>query len=385
MLKFLFLNNEIKLFHSEKINPQTPEEIQNILKENHDSKLSEHYGFNKTYAKIKEQYFWPSIKSDIRKYIQSCHSCQMNKTNFKPIKQPMEITTTAEKPFEKLAIDIVGPLPLTESGNRFILTAQDDLTKFCFAKPIPNHESLTIAKSLIEIFTQFGIPKTFLTDQGLDFMSELIKNLGNLLKTKHICTNPYHPQINGGLERYHLTLKDYLKHYIKANQTDWDEYIPFATFSYNTSTHRSTNLTPYELLFGRKAYLPSSILKEPEFHYTYDDYIRSLQNRLNTSFKTARENLINSKNKSKEYYDKKINPTRFKVNDLVCIYEKRTKVGLSKKLSPNFKGPFKVIQVHPNNTVELQIGKKRTTYHSNLLKRYVPDDSDSPVATSSNS
>nr|XP_034194813.1 uncharacterized protein LOC117611033 [Osmia lignaria] len=227
------------------MNPQTPEEIQNILKENHDSKLSGHYGFNKTYAKVKEQYFWPSMKPDIRKYIQSCHSCQMNKTNFKPIKQPMEITTTAEKPFEKLAIDIVGPLPLT----------------------------------------------------GPDFMSELIKDLGNLLKTKHICTSPYHPQTNGGLERYHLTLKDYLKHYIKANQTDWDEYIPFATFSYNTSTHRSTNLTPYELLFGRKAYLPSSILKEPEFHYTYDDYIRSLQNRLNTSFKTARENLINSKNK----------------------------------------------------------------------------------------
>ncbi|KAK2575228.1 hypothetical protein KPH14_012810 [Odynerus spinipes] len=86
----------------------------------------------------------------------------------------MEITTTSEKPFERLALDIVGPLPLTESGNRFILTGQDDLTKYCFAEAIPNHEASTIAKILTKYFMKFGIPKTFLTDQGSDFMSKLI-------------------------------------------------------------------------------------------------------------------------------------------------------------------------------------------------------------------
>lgn len=138
----------------------------------------------------------------------------------------MEITTTASKPFERLAIDVVGPLPLTESGNRFILTSQDDLTKYSLAFAIPEHEAQTIAKNLVAIFTNFGIPQSFLSDQGREFMSKLIKELSELFKTKHLSTTPYHPQTNGALERSHLTLKDYLKHYVKPNQTDWDEYLP---------------------------------------------------------------------------------------------------------------------------------------------------------------
>ena len=174
------------------------------------------------------------MKTEIRKYITTCHSCQINKTNFKPTKQPVEITSTASKPLGRLAIDIVGPLPLTELGNRFILTAQDDLTKFSFANALPDHEALTVAKTLVKIFTSFGIPKSFLNDQRTEFMFKLIKELSGIFQTKHMSTTPYHPQRNGGLERSHLTLKDYLKHYIKPNQMDWDEYLPLAMFSYNT-------------------------------------------------------------------------------------------------------------------------------------------------------
>lgn len=376
MLKFIFPKNEIKIFNTAKITPKNQEEVKTILIECHNSKLSGHYGFNKTYSKIKERYNWTNMKSDIRKYIKNCHSCQLNKTNFKPTKQPMEITTTAEAPFERIAFDVVGPLPLTESGNRFIITTQDDLTKFSFAFATPNHEAKTIANRLTTIFTSFGIPKTYLTDQGADFMSNLMKELSALFKTKHLATSPYHPQTNGALERSHLTLKDYLKHYIKDNQTDWDEYLPFATFSYNTSVHKSTNYTPYELLFGKKAYLPSSIVQEPKLNYTYDDYIKSLQSKLNTSFKIARENITHSKLKSKENYDRDINPIEFAVNELVCLRNNQGKLGLSRKLLPNAKGPYKITQVFPNQTVQIQIGKKKVTYHTNHLKRYFTDESD---------
>ncbi|CAK9814888.1 Retrovirus-related Pol polyprotein from transposon 412 [Anthophora quadrimaculata] len=347
MLKYIFTKNDIKVFHNNKITPKTQDEINKILQENHDDKLAGHYGFNKTYNKIKEHYYWPTIKMDIRKYIRSCHSCQINKTNFKPTKQRMEITSTPDFPFDKLAIDIVGPLPLTESGNRFILTAQDDLTRYCFAYALSNHESLTVARTLVKLFMRFGIPKSIFSDQGPDFMSDLIKNFSNSFKTKHITTTPYHPQTNGSLERYHLTLKDYLKHYINPNQTDWDDYIPFATFSYNTTINKSTNHTPYELLFDRSAYLPSSITQEPEFKYTYVDYLSSLKNKLNISFKIVKENLINSKNKSKEYYDKKGNSVEFKVNNLVCIHQKQIKPELSKNFCLISRVPTKLSTCSP--------------------------------------
>lgn len=371
MLKFIFPKNNIRIFDTNKIIPNSRDEIKRIFQENHDSKLSGHYGFNKTYSKIKTRYYWPSMKSDIRSYIKTCDSCQKNKTNFKPTKQPMQITTTSEKPFERLALDIVGPLPITEHGHRFILTSQDDLTKYSFAIAIPNHESLTIAKSLTKIITYFGIPKTILTDQGADFMSQLIKDLTNLFKTKHVTSTPYHPQTNGSLERSHLTLKDYLKHYINNYQNDWDEYIDFAMFSYNTSVHKSTSFTPYELLFGHKAHLPSSITRDPEFSYSYDDYVKSLQHRLNTSFQLAKQNILQSKQKSKELYDKKTNEKEFCVNDMVLLYDNQTKPRSCKKLSPDFKGPFKIVNTFPNGTVELELGKnKKKKYHTNLLKHY---------------
>ncbi|KAK9300543.1 hypothetical protein QLX08_006868 [Tetragonisca angustula] len=197
------------------------------------------------------------MKKDIRAYVKACLLCQINKTNFKLTKQPIEITTTADQPFERLALDVVGPLPLTETGNKFILTMQDDLTKFSFAEAIPNYKASTITKVLTKIITCFGIPKTILSDQGADFMSQLIKDLTKVFKTKHISTTPYYPQIHGTLERSHLTLKDY--HYVKSDQTDWNEHLLFAMFSYNTSIHKTTNFTPYKLLFCFKAYLLSSI------------------------------------------------------------------------------------------------------------------------------
>lgn len=376
MLKFLFSKNDIKIFNTQKITPKNKDEVKIILEECHSNKLAGHCGFNRTYSRIRERYHWSSMKSDIRTFIKTCHSCQINKTNFKPTKQPMEITTTASLPFERLAFDVVGPLPLTASGNRFIITGQDDLTKYSFAFPTANHEAQTIAITLVDFFLKFGIPQSYLTDQGPDFMSKLMKELTTLLKTKHLSTSPYHPQTNGALERSHLTLKDYLKHYIREKQDDWDEYISTAMFSYNSLVHKSTNYTPYELLFGRKAYLPSSITQEPKIQYSYDDYIKSLQAKLNTSFKLARESIEKSKTKSKEYYDQHANPREFKVNDLICIRNNQSKIGLSKKLSPNAKGPFKITQVYPNQTVELQIGKKKVVHHTNNLKHYFSDEPD---------
>ena len=118
--------------------------------------------YYRTYKRILEKYTWPGMKKEIKDYIKNCHSCQINKTNRNPIKNPMEITTTSSEPFERLAIDIVGPLPLTENGNRFILTTQDDLTKYSYAIPLPNHDALTIAEELNKFISLFGIPKSIL-------------------------------------------------------------------------------------------------------------------------------------------------------------------------------------------------------------------------------
>ena len=103
----------------------------------------------------------------------------------------MEINS--ERPFQRLAIDVVGPLPVTEKGNRFIITMQDDLTKYSYAAPVLNHESLTVANTLLNFVCQYGIPETILTDHGSDFTSNVIKDLNRLFKIRRILSIPYHP------------------------------------------------------------------------------------------------------------------------------------------------------------------------------------------------
>lgn len=376
MIDFLFSRSKISIILVDKprLRPNSKEDIAQILNENHSSSVAGHSGFQRTYKRIKENYKWPNMKLDIKKYIKQCESCQKNKSSGQIAKAPMEITTTSDKPFQRLALDVVGPLPMTESGNRFIITMQDDLTKYSHAVSVPNHEAKTIANVLLNFICQFGIPESILTDQGSDFTSNVIKDLNRLFKIRHILSSPYHPQTNGALERSHSTLKEYLKHYINTQQSNWDEYVPLAMFTYNTHFHKSTHFTPFELIFGNKAHIPNSLNAKPEFRYTYEDYYNNLKLKLNQSFQIARENIIKSKENSKIIYDRKIKQNHYKIGDCVYLENKIIKPGTNKKLLPKFKGPFKIVGINDNQTVKLLMNNNKiNTYHHNLLKPFVSE------------
>jgi len=111
-------------------------------------------------------------------------------------KIPLIITDTPSKPFEKCALDIVGPLTITKNGNKYLLTFQDSLTKFSKAIPIPNQEANTVSKEFVtKIVLEYEIPDKILTDQGTNFLSEIFKNTYKLLKITKIQTTAYHPEV----------------------------------------------------------------------------------------------------------------------------------------------------------------------------------------------
>ena len=90
----------------------------------------------------------------------------------------MVITDTPTTAFEKISMDIAGPLPETKSGHLYILTIQDNFTKYFLAIPLPNHQAGTIADVFVKKFICiFGSPKGVLTDQSRDFLSNLLKRL----------------------------------------------------------------------------------------------------------------------------------------------------------------------------------------------------------------
>jgi hypothetical protein len=138
-----------------------------------------------------------------------------------------------------------------------------------------------------------------------NFIIKVFRNTCKIRKFKKIQSTAFHPESQGSIERSHRVLAEYLRHYVNKDQSNCNEWVPFATYVYNTTAiYSATGFTPFELLFGRPSTLPSAIKKPPEPQYDYDDYVSELRNRLQTVHHQAHKKLIVSKGKSKEHYDK---------------------------------------------------------------------------------
>lgn len=346
---------------------KTLSEINDAISQFHDAPMGGHQGVNRTFNRMKEFFNFPKMFSKIKSYIKNCIKCQKNKS-CRPTKMPMVITSTSSRPFERIALDIVGPLnPVTVSNNSCILTIQDDLTKYSVAVPLPNQEADVVARAFVEFFVCiYGVPFSILTDQGSNFLSEIFKNVSKILKIKKLKTTPYHPQCNGALEKSHLNLSNYLRNYAAEDPNNWDSWVPFAMFCYNTTPHTVTKYMPFELLFGYKPQIPHSFLKDPEPLYTYDDYVKELKYRMQFSNKIAKNNIINSKEKSKDYYDKYTNSVQFFIGDRVLLKNEARKG----KLSPQWIGPYIVEKIVSNENSGIRIGNSIKTIHNNRLKKY---------------
>ncbi|CAK9834654.1 Retrovirus-related Pol polyprotein from transposon 17.6 [Anthophora retusa] len=353
--------------------PTTPpaEDHIQLIEEAHDSLVGGHKGVNKTYRRLKSRYTWPGMKNEIQEFIRKCKSCQEQKLVRAKTRQPMLITDTPLEPFDKIALDTVGPLPETPSGNRYILTMQDNLTKYCLAVAIPNIRATTIADAFARHFIAvFGTPRAILTDKGTSFLGKIMTHLAEIFKIKQFTTSGYRPQTNGSLERSHIVLTEYLKHYMNSYE-DWDLLIPFAMFSYNTSIHEATNFTPHELVFGKPARTPTSFPSGEELE-TYGSYLAELISRMTEIRNLAADNIIKAKERSKRYYDKHARPTEFKTGQYVYILkEPRTN-----KFDPQYIGPFRIEDKTERNNVVLRVDDRHTIIkHQDKLKpAYLSED-----------
>jgi hypothetical protein len=143
----------------------TEGERQKIFQEIRDKPIGGHLGMNRTYDKLKIFTSWPGMKQELEEYIRVCEICQKNKITQNKTEMPMKLTTTPEVVWEKCALDIVGPLTQTLDGNRYVLTFQDELSKYTLAIPIESQDAVTIAKVFVEeVILKFGIPQMILTD-----------------------------------------------------------------------------------------------------------------------------------------------------------------------------------------------------------------------------
>ena len=108
-------------------------------------------------------------------------------------------------------MDIIGPLPRSHSGKRYVLVICDYATRYPEAIPLHSTDASHIAEGLMGVFARVGIPSEILTDQGSNFTSQLLTEFYRMLHIHPIRTTPYHPQTDGLVERFNQTLKSMLR------------------------------------------------------------------------------------------------------------------------------------------------------------------------------
>ena len=212
-------------------------------------------GVVRTLSLLRKRFYWPGMHRETTIYVGKCQNCLKRKatSDVAPL-QPI----VANQPMELVHMDFLSIEP--SKGNiENVLVITDHFTRYAQAYPSKTQTAQATAKMLWEnVIRHYGFPEKFLSDQGGNFESELISELGSkLAQVEKVHTTPYHPVTNGQCERFNSTLCNMLGTLPEKEKADWKAHLSSMTHSYNCTQHPSTTYSPYFLMLRRQLRLPT--------------------------------------------------------------------------------------------------------------------------------
>ena len=240
------------------------------------------------------------------------------------MKAPMIPLPIIAEPFSRMAMDIVGPLPKSRAGNKYLLVLCDYATRYPEAVPLKNIDAEHVAEELINVFARVGVPQEILTDQGSNFTSQLLAEIYWLLHVHAIRTSPYHPQTDGLVERFNQTLKNMIRRTASTEGKDWDKMIPYLLFAYREVPQAATGFSPFQLLYGREVRGPLDVSKEEwaasqKSEESVVSYVLKMRERLEDMKDLVQENVAARQMKQKRWYDARARMREFQIGDQVLV------------------------------------------------------------------
>ncbi|XP_022032914.1 uncharacterized protein LOC110934027 [Helianthus annuus] len=257
------------------------------------------------------------------------------------------VPVTAAWPFQKWAVDIVGPFPPAPGKLKYLIVAVDYFTKWVEAKPLAKIMADNAKKFLWEhIVCRFGLPLYLVSDNGTQFTDRIFQEWCTNLHIQQIFTSVAHPQGNGQVERTNRSLLDGIKKRLGHEGSSWVEELPNVLCAHRTMPKTSNNETPFSLTYGAEAMIPAEAgLPSLRRLNTGDDNDKSLREGLDL-LEERREAAAISEAKYKKalekYYNKRVAKQNFKAGDYVMRDNEASRVEPSGKLGPNWEGPYVV-------------------------------------------
>ena len=329
----------------------------------HDYPGSGHLGAEATIKRLKNIAFWPNMKEEVTHYTQTCAVCQRMKwrKTLNPKMEPLAVVGT----FERMHLDLIGPMAKTRKANLYILNCVDSLTKYMISIPITDKSGETVGKALCrEVFTKYGAPLSITTDQGKEFNNKLNESIRTFFGVSHRMTSPYHPASNGLVERHNGILTKILKTICDPDQRNWDDCIGYAAWAHNTAIPAGKIHSPFFLMYGRKprTVLDIELMNPPEHmdRFTWFRYLTEAR-----KARAAIEGKV--KLKMKERHEREKRTDSVNEGDLVLVQFDKVPKGMSKKLKPRQQGPYKVTKILNGTSAILE----NTRESNDKIKRHL--------------
>ena len=342
----------------------------------HDAPFSGHLGVRKTLKQADRIYWWPTLSKDVTSYVTTCDMCQRNKArNEKPAGSLRPLPVPGKR-WESVSMDLITDLPPTAKGNTAICVFVDRLTKMVHYHPCRTSISAQeLAHVFVtEVFRLHGVPRELISDRDPRFTSLFWKEVCRALGVKQGMSTSHHPQTDGQTERANRTLEEMLRHYVSANQDDWDRILPLAEFATNNAWQESVQNTPFMLNYGQHPLTPASLLID-----TKVPAARAFGQDMDEALQRAKQLLTAAQQRQKAYADKRTRDVHLDVGQQVLLSTKhiRLKVNGTPKLLPHWIGPFTIKERVGDQAYRLDLPASlrriHDVFHVSLLAPYRSD------------
>ena len=360
----------------------TPQKLRHsFFKILHHGRLSGHQGINKTLSALKARYYWPNMRKDVESWCAECHTCGECKPMQMRKKSKLQQSVTGA-PFERMAIDLMGPFSTSPEGYTHIMVMQDYFTKWIVAEPLRGKTTQSVADVFFQRWiVQYGCPLKCHTDQGGEFTSQLFKEVCDRLRVDKTVTTAYRPQSDGMVERCNRSLQSMLKAYVNDNRDDWPDQLPAVVCAYRATAHESTGVSPYRMLYGREMTMPVDVQFPTENQDTPPqcphEYVQWMTDSLTDAHSFARTRLSKAALRQKKSYQESTRSVQFERGNWVWRSYPQLKPG---KLLKKNKGPWLVLTKigEVNYRIQATPDSKPTVVHVDKLIRYHPAE-DKPL------
>ena len=313
-----------------------------------------HKSFDKMLRDLARVAYWPSMRRDVRNYVDSCETCAEFKKTLK-WKTPLRKYKTPSCPNERLHIDLIGKLDRTTPGHEYILVAVDAFSKFVTLVPLKTKTANEVAEALVNRYISiFGAPKSITSDLGKEFNNQVMEEVSKLHGIKQMLIAPRHPSSNGQVESYNFLICNLLRSVVHGQVRSWHELLPLVASCINSSYNRTIHDTPYHLMFLRDPYIPISVFQQPAITHisNTDDYKEKMKMYQNYLYHRVSK-LIDQNFIQMEKQMKRTKLREVKVGDRVYVTVPPIPFRAT-KLQSRMQGPYRCIRKKSDTVIVIQ-------------------------------